>query len=283
MRLIFKEFDIGEGENQMGMSYRATQDSVGFVRMIRRFINGLGNRCQCCICGRSFLRFSKYRGGWQAVSSYLRELKWTGSDFDNFWCPFCRSHDRERHLMLYFKALGMWEHFAGAAVLHIAPEKHISRAIESCSPASYVRGDLIPSREQVRKLDVMNLIEKSESYDFVICNHVLEHVPDDSKALSEIFRVLKKGGSAVLQTPYAAALHSTRENDPSVTTEAERLKFYGQEDHVRLYGIDLFERIRNAGFILHLHEHSKLLAGVDCARAGVNAAEPLFLAIKPER
>jgi len=265
----------------MGMSYKATQDRVGFVRMIRRFVNGLGRKCHCCICDRSFLRFSKFRGGWDAVSNYLKELNWTGSDFDNFWCPFCRSHDRERHLVLYFNALNLWESFRDGEILHFAPEKHIIKAIESCGPKRYLLGDVAPSRAGVLKMDVTDINQPDNSFDFVICNHVLEHVPDDRKALKEIFRVLKSGGRAVLQTPYAPGLECSRENDPTVATESDALQFYGQEDHVRLYGMDLFDRIREAGFELQLLEHDKTLADVDCARAGVNPGEPLFLASKP--
>ena len=79
------------------MEYRAKQEKVGALRRMRRFVNGLGRARQCCVCGHSFFRFSRFRGGWKGFSPYLHNVKWTGSDFDNFWCPFCRSHDRERH------------------------------------------------------------------------------------------------------------------------------------------------------------------------------------------
>ncbi|MDD2598606.1 MAG: class I SAM-dependent methyltransferase [Kiritimatiellae bacterium] len=264
----------------MAMSYKAQQDNVGLIRKIRRGINGLGRKCHCCICGKRFMRFSTYRGGWDAVSSYLKQLDWTGSDFDHFWCPFCRSHDRERHLKLYFDALNFWDKFKGATVLHIAPEKHIALCIESCQPKRYLKGDIVPAREGVEVMDVTAIPEADNTFDFVLCNHVLEHVPDDRKALSEIFRVLKPGGVAILQTPYAPELRYTRERDPSISTEAQRLEFYGQEDHIRLYGIDLLDRILESGFDLQLKKHSAVLPEVDSAVAGVNSAEPLFVARK---
>ncbi|MFO7937810.1 MAG: methyltransferase domain-containing protein [Kiritimatiellia bacterium] len=265
----------------MPLSYKPTQNKVGLKRAIRRSINGLGRRCRCCICGRTFYKFSEYRGGWNAVSSYLKELEWTGSDFDRFWCPFCRSHDRERHLKLYFDALDFWLRFKSASVLHIAPEKHISRAVEGCNPERYVKGDLEPVRNDIRKMDVTDINESDSSFDIAICNHVLEHVPDDRKALCELFRVLKPGGIAILQTPYALKLTETREQDPSVVTGTQRLEFYGQEDHIRLYGLDLPERIREAGFDLTLKTHTQLLPDIDCVAFGVNQAEPLFYAQKP--
>ena len=263
-------------------SYQPTQDKVGLARRVRRFVNGLGRAKACCVCGRRFARFSKYRGGWQAVSAFLRGARWTGSDFDQFWCPFCRSHDRERHLILFFNRLGFWERLRGAAVLHVAPEKQLAFRIAACGPARYVKGDLFPSREGVEKLDVTAIGYGDATFDWVFCNHVLEHIPDDAKALGELFRVLKPGGMAVLQTPFAAALEETLEGQADVATDARRLEVYGQEDHVRLYGRDLFGRIRAAGFELDLKTHAECLPEIDAARYGVNGDEPLFLCVKPK-
>lgn len=264
------------------MEYQATQDRVGYVRRLRLFLNGLGSSRTCCVCGKTFFRFSKYRGGWKAFSAYLHNLKWTGSDFDQFWCPFCRSHDRERHLILFFDKLGFWEKFANAAVLHFAPEKQLASRIGSCRPARYVKGDLVPSREGVEKMDVTDVPYAAASFDWVLCNHVLEHVPDDAKALRELFRVLKPGGTAILQTPFASGLEKTLEDPEEINTDEKRTAFYGQEDHVRLYGRDLFGRIRAAGFQLELRKHGDCLPDIDASRYGVNREEPLFLCVKPK-
>ena len=262
------------------MQYQPTQDNIGIVRRIRRGLNGLGKRHQCCVCGHTFFKFSKYRGGWRQVSAYLHRVQWTGSDFDNFWCPFCRCHDRERHLILFFEKLGLWEKVRGADVLHIAPEKRLAVRIEACGPAKYVKGDLVPAREGVERLDVTAIDYSDASFDWVICNHVLEHVPDDARALRELFRVLRPGGIAVLQTPFAAALDRTREQEEGIDTDDKRLDVYGQEDHVRLYGTDLFARISAAGFDLELLKHREVLPDVDARRYGVNPNEPLFLCRK---
>ena len=263
------------------MDYRPKVGGDGFVRSVRRFLNGLGHRCTCRLCGRHFFRFSKFRGGWAAFSPYLREVKWTGSDFDRFWCPFCRCHDRERHLALFFDHLGFWPSFANAAVLHIAPERGLSEMIADERPANYVKGDLSPSREGICKIDVTQIPYADAAFDWVLCNHVLEHVPDDRKALSELFRVLKPGGRTVLQTPYAEHLALTREKEAEIDSDEKRIAFYGQEDHVRLYGRDLFRRIRDAGFELTLKTHRECLPGKDPQRYGVNGEEPLFLCTKP--
>jgi SAM-dependent methyltransferase len=263
------------------MDYQATQERVGVIRRMRRFLNGLGRSRMCCVCGRTFFRFSSFRGGWKAFSPYLHNVKWVGSDLNNFWCPFCRCHDRERHLVLFFGKLGIWEKMAGAAVLHLAPEKYLARRIEASRPARYVRGDLVPSREGVQQIDVTDIPYGEASFDWVICNHVLEHVPDDMRALREIWRVLKPGGRAVLQTPFASGMEKSLEDAAEIDTDAKRREFYGQEDHVRLYGRDLFERIRSAGFELELKRHGECLPEVDAARHGVNRDEPLFLCVKP--
>jgi len=264
------------------MEYQATQDKVGYVRKVRRFLNGLGRSHECCMCGKRFFRFSKYRGGWKSFSAYLHNVKWTGSDFDHFWCPFCRSHDRERHLTLFFGKLAFWDRFANASILHLAPEKLLSSRIEACRPARYVKGDLIPSREGVTKIDVTDIPYAASSFDWILCNHVLEHVPDDARALRELYRVLKPEGIAILQTPFASGLEKTLETPAEINTDEKRIEFYGQEDHVRLYGRDLFDRIRAAGFRLELKKHGECLPDVDAARYGVNRDEPLFLCVKPK-
>ena len=264
------------------MEYQATQDRVGFVRKTRRLLNGLGRSRLCCVCGNSFFRFSKYRGGWNNFSAYLHNVKWTGSDFDQFWCPFCRSHDRERHLILFFDKLGVWEKMAGASVLHFAPEKWVANRIEACRPKRYVKGDLVPVREGIEKIDVTDIPFAAASFDWVLCNHVLEHVPNDVRALRELWRVLKPGGIAVLQTPFASGLEKTLEIPSEVDTDAKRLEFYGQEDHIRLYGRDLFDRIRAAGFQLDLKKHVECLPDIDAIHYGVNRHEPLFLCVKTE-
>jgi SAM-dependent methyltransferase len=115
-----------------------------------------------------------------------------------------------------------------------------------------------------------------DTFDCVIANHVLEHVGDVDRALGEICRVLRPGGHAILQTPYGSKLHRTWE-DAGIDTPAARLQAYGQEDHVRLFGRDIFERIAAAGFDALVRQHNELLDDVDPDREGVNPREPFFL------
>jgi ubiquinone/menaquinone biosynthesis C-methylase UbiE len=117
-------------------------------------------------------------------------------------------------------------------------------------------------------------------FDIVICNHVLEHVPDDRRALSELFRVLKPGGLAILQTPYSSVLTNSF-SDPAIDTNELRYVCYGQEDHVRIYGRDFFARIEEAGFQMRLRTHEECLSDLDASYFGVNPMEDLILAAKP--
>ncbi len=115
----------------------------------------------------------------------------------------------------------------------------------------------------------------NESFDFVIANHVLEHVDDCQRAVSEIHRVLKVGGHAILQTPFSRILTQTWE-DPGIKTVEARTEAYGQGDHVRLFGRDVFERLSFSGLVSRVEEHDCLLTECDPSQFGVNRAEPFF-------
>lgn len=209
----------------------------------------------------------------------MRVLNMVGSNPDQFECPRCGAHDRERHLLMYMRAEGTLSRLRGKAVLHFAPEKRLSRLIAAVEPARYVRADLFPSSPEVECVDMLDMQFDDQSFDCLIANHVLEHVSNVSHALAEIRRVLKPEGLAILQTPYSEKLHHTWE-DEGIDTPSARLQAYGQEDHVRLFGRDIFEQIGAAGFENRVYRHSELLADVDAATTGVNRDEPFFLFCK---
>jgi SAM-dependent methyltransferase len=112
----------------------------------------------------------------------------------------------------------------------------------------YITADLESPLADV-KLDVQAMPFGEQEFDVVICNHVLEHVPDDRKAIGEVFRVLKPGGFAVMQVPTNYDMEMTYE-DPSITDPAEREKHFRQKDHFRLYGRDYINRLTGAGFVI---------------------------------
>jgi SAM-dependent methyltransferase len=217
-----------------------------------------------------------YRSGLAGVPPLMHVLHMVGSNPDHFECPRCGAHDRERHLLMYMRADGILSQLGGKAVLHFAPEKRLSRFITAALPSRYVRADLFPSSPDVEHVDMLDMQFEEESFDCVIANHVLEHVSDVARALSEIRRVLKPGGLAILQTPYSDKLHHTWE-DEGIDTPSARLQAHGQEDHLRLFGRDIFEQITAAGFENRVQRHAELLAEVDPAASGVNRDEPFFL------
>lgn len=234
-----------------------------------------GARYQCNICGRKVQRFLPYRNGLADVPPLIRRLGMVGSDVERFECPACGCHDRERHLLLYLEASGLLLLMKGATILHLAPEQHLRRYINAAGPAEYVLGDLHPAEPGVRRVDLQVLEYPPAYFDFVLANHVLEHVQDDMRALGEIFRVLKPGGHAVLQTPYSRVLlHNF--DDPGIVDGGARLHAYGQEDHCRLYGRDVAARFASVGFRSRVATHSEILPGVDSARLGVNSDEPFL-------
>ena len=245
----------------------------------RILVNKLGGgHHRCYICQKRVVFFLPYKGGLKELSDFIREMKVIGSDVTRFSCPHCWCHDRERHLFIYFDKLDLWKKFAGGKVLHLAPESHLRKKLEQMQLTTYVMGDLYPTDKAITKVDVTNLEFDDSAFDVVICNHILEHVPDDHKALSEINRVLRHGGLAILQTPFSSLLEKTFE-DNGIVTDRCRLVAYGQEDHIRLYGKDLFAKIANCGFDVQIIPHPQELA-FDADIFGVNQEESLLLGWK---
>jgi len=234
---------------------------------------------ECPICNQKVERFLPYQYK-KHKSDFIYKYKTIGSDVENFLCPNCYCHDRSRHIVMYFDAKDIWtNHIINKRVFHIAPETHIQQIISKLKTKEYVCGDLYPTNDTIMKIDITNIPYEDNHFDFIICNHVLEHVPDDLKAMSEIYRVLNKGGYAVLQTPYSPLIEESYE-DKNIITDYERLKYYGQVDHVRIYGLDLFERLKSAGFKLNIIKNDELFDRETCERYGVNYREDLILVSK---
>jgi hypothetical protein len=244
-------------------------------------MNRNGSKVQCYVCKNKMDHFTPYRKGSEDIPEFLRKLELIGSDVDNFWCLHCRAQDRERHLYMYFDKLGFWDKFKETSVLHFAPEKHLSNSIQQLSPSKYVMGDLYPSDPKIQKIDVTNIPYDNNTFDVLLCNHVLEHVPDYHKAMSEIYRVLKPGGYAILQTPFSAMLKNNFE-DESINTDELRFYFYAQEDHVRLFSQERFlEGLTKAGLELQLVKQGDLFDEQTSNYHGVNRKEDLIRVMKP--
>jgi hypothetical protein len=255
-------------------------DSKKILRWVAKRYAIWGDKHICYVCHKRIGRFLPYRDGLKSIPNAMITLNVIGSDVENFLCPRCESHDRERHLFMYFDTKNVWEKITNRGILHFAPERHLSKRIDLCYPEKYIKADLFPNNESIETHDITNLSFANESFDVVIANHVLEHVKSDMAAMSEIIRVLKPGGLAILQTPYSETL-STSVEDPAIISDKEKLEAYGQEDHVRLYGRDFFDKLKHAGFLSLVCSHEQVLPLLSSKIYGVNPKEPFMCFQKP--
>lgn len=201
-----------------------------------------GNTFTDPIDGKSFRKFLPYGYGSQRL---------------NALSPSTLSLERHRLLWLYLK--NETDFFSTPKkMLHIAPEQCFLKRFKKQKNLTYTTADLYSPIADV-KADICNLPFENESYDIVFCNHVLEHIEDDKKAMSELYRVLKPGGLGIFQIPQDLTLKETYE-DFSITNPKERTKHFGQYDHVRVYGKDYFNRLRNVGFQVKEIDYSKTLS-----------------------
>jgi len=143
-------------------------------------------------------------------------------------------------------------------VLHFAPEQAFYKLFRNQKNLDYTTTDLFSPLADV-KADICNLPFEDNQYDVILCNHVLEHIPDDTKAMQELYRVLKPGGMAILQIPQDLKREVTFADD-SITDQKERAKIFGQYDHVRIYGRDYFDKLRSIGFEVNEVDYTKTLA-----------------------
>ena len=143
-------------------------------------------------------------------------------------------------------------------VLHFAPEQAFYKLFRNQKNIHYTTTDLFSPLADV-KADICDLPFEDNSYDIIFCNHVLEHIPDDTKAMQELFRVLKPGGMAILQIPQDLKREVTFADD-SITDQKERAAIFGQYDHVRIYGRDYFDKLRSIGFTVIEEDYTYKIA-----------------------
>ena len=180
-----------------------------------------------------------------------------GKQRENALSPETLSLERHRQMWLYLQ--NDTDFFTkNYKVLHIAPEQEFLRKFKKMKNLDYISADLYSPIVDV-KADILDLPLENESFDIVFCNHVLEHIEDDRKAMSEMFRVMKKGGWGILQVPMKNSLEKSYE-DFSIKDPKERQKHFGQYDHVRWYGMDYFERLNSVGFEVDINFYSRTLS-----------------------
>lgn len=230
---------------------------------------------QCNICGEKFQKFIPYRNGLNGISLFQKKLDIIGSNVENFGCPKCGCHDRERHLILYLEKLGILSGKKRVKILHFAPEKNIVSWLSLLEPELHIFADLNPVDFRYECLDIEKIPYSDNSFDLVIANHVLEHVNSPFNALREINRVLCDDGYAILQTPFSQYLTNDFE-DESIEKPGDRLFFYGQEDHSRVFGKNLILKISEF-LVSNVIYHEDIFDENVANFFGVNSREPLFL------
>jgi len=174
-----------------------------------------------------------------------------GNQRDNVLSPSTLSLERHRLLWLYLQNetdFFSTEIRSGGkkSVLHFAPEQCFLKRFQKLNHIEYTTTDLNSPIADV-KADICNLPFRDNSYDIILCNHVLEHIPDDKKAMQELFRIMKPGGYGIFQIPQDLNRETTFEDD-RITDKKQRAKIFGQYDHVRVYGRDYFNKLRQVGF-----------------------------------
>ena len=238
--------------------------SSGFSRKVFYKFSSIryrGEKYFCPICERGFSKFL------------------TGPDKSrkNSKCPGCGSLERQRLLWLYLvNKLEIKNR--KIKFLYIAPDYATQTSLKRLKNISYTSVDL-NSPLAIKKNDITNLEFKDNSFDAIICYHVLEHVENDRKALSEIFRVLKPDGWAILQSPVETDRAITFE-DLTITTPHERKRIFGQEDHVRIYGRDYPARLEETGFIVKEVGFINDLAQNEKEKYLLDSSEVIYFCIK---
>ena len=199
---------------------------------------------------------------------------------DTYACASCGASDRER-LCAYWlrKEIDSGRLPATQKVIHFAPEKALAGFIRSSNAfADYQTADFVMDGVD-HKVDLMNLPFADNSYDFFICSHVLEHVPDDLTAIQELCRITRPGGRGILMAPVITDLPGTIE-DPSATSEIDRWRLFGQYDHVRLYAHDDYvNKIIEGGFVVH-QLGEKEFGPRTFAQLGLKSTSILYIVIR---
>lgn len=220
-----------------------------------------GSRYYCPICRASYARFL------DAGNPLRKSVR----------CPGCDSLERHRLLSICLEYLeGKQILRQSGRMLHVAPEACLTMSWKR-KYRDYVTVDLFARNVKVRA-DITALCFPDACFDAIVCNHVLEHVPNDTKALAELYRSLKPGGWASIQVPI---LGEITQEDESITDPAERLRKFGQSDHVRQYGADFKQRLENAGFIVLEILKPEFLDSESSQRISAECEDGMTLVIKP--
>jgi len=225
-----------------------------------------GDKVQCPICNSKFNEFAPFG---------LVTRK-------NARCHTCDSLERHRLVWMYLKTeTDFFTSSKTLRLLHFAPEKTFYDKFSVQPNIEYYPCDLFPEvynfngKVEIKKADITNIPFEDNYFDVILCSHVLEHIPDDRKAMLEIYRVMKNDGWAILLVPIDYNRETTYE-DFSITGPEERLLAFGQSDHVRWYGRDYKDRLAENGFKVIEDDYIKNFSSGDLFRYGLIASELIY-------
>jgi len=219
-----------------------SESQIGVLKRALKKVRYFGSRYECPICDSKVRQLHSFGFGFPVL---LEKNVIGGGYRENAQCPVCGSVDRERLVYLYLsKKTNIFQ--CQNRLLHVAPEGSLPNLLHSHSNIDYLTADLL-SEEVMVKMDITDIQYPDNSFDVVICNHVLEHIIDDRKAMRETHRVIKPGGWAILQVPMSLALSETYEN-VSIVSDSDREAAFGQYNHVRIYAMDYIDRLKESGF-----------------------------------
>lgn len=233
-----------------------------FITLIAPFYRG--TEYSCNICNHQLRKFIPY--GVNPNNKHAHKL-----------CPFCLSLDRHRLIWSYLHE--KTDFFTKEAkVLHIAPERCFISRCKRLSNLKYQTADLYSPWADL-KFDLQSIPLPDDSYDVIICNHVLEHVYDDKKAMRELHRILKKGGWSILNSGMKYSLEKTIE-DLSDLTHTVREERFAQHDHWRLYGMDYADILSNEGFTVKADTYFSSLPLEYKRKHGIEMFDLIYIAAK---
>jgi SAM-dependent methyltransferase len=218
-----------------------------------------GNVVTCPVCNKHYKKFMPYG---------------RINPRPNALCPNCLSLERHRLIWLYLREKTTFFQ-KKLHILHIAPEACFIKRFEKIHEELYITADIESPLAKV-KMDIHAIPFADHTFDVVLCNHVLEHVQDDIKAMGEICRVLKPGGFAILQVPFFSPVPESTFEDPTITDRREREKLFGQDDHVRKYGKDYPSRIERSGLTAVQEEFVNTLSDETRSKYGLVKGETIF-------
>ncbi|OAB79988.1 methyltransferase domain-containing protein [Cochleicola gelatinilyticus] len=230
---------------------RLLQNNEGFFRSIVA-LQYKGTKYECNVCGIQ-------------LSNFI-ELERKGK-----LCPKCGSLPRTRRLYRFLSEEIKIQH---KTILHFSPPASLRNVFQKSDAKQYVTTDYEGEFKADKQLNIEAIDEPDAAYDLIICYHVLEHIPNDRTAMKELFRILKTGGNCIIQTPFKeGAIYE----DEAIQSEADRLKHFGQEDHVRIYSVNgLKNRLESVGFQVQVYTFTTS----ENDRFGMRNNETLLRAVK---